>query len=373
MAEREEVALDDGSDDEKENENYDELETVRVKFNVEKCEGRSLYEYLPKFLNSLTQAELEERPMSIKEFQKYINRTHLEQTMQIGLRRMGLKEDRLFTVDDFQFGFPLGKGAFGTVYLARLKKTHFICALKMLHKSKVNEYSMAEQVKVETESGYKLHHPLILTMYDVFHDDKRFYFVLEYAPNGQLYRFLQKLGRFSDRLAATYIYQVCHALAYCHSKGVIHRDLKPENILLDCCGNLKLADFGWSAKIRAQELNSTACGTLDYLAPEIVSHNKYQYNIDNWCVGVLTYELLCGRAPFEGSDEETKKKISTVDYKCPKDYVTTHAEHFINNLLQKDPNMRMSLTACIEHKWLRLNAYKYLFGPYKCPVYITME
>ena len=62
---------------------------------------------------------------------------------------------------------------------------------------------MAEQVKIETESGFKLNHPLILTMYDVFHDEKRFYFMLEYAPHGQLYRFLQKVRRFTDRLAAT--------------------------------------------------------------------------------------------------------------------------------------------------------------------------
>jgi serine/threonine protein kinase len=73
----------------------------------------------------------------------------------------------------------------------------------MLHKSKINEYSMAEQVKIETESGFKLNHPLILTMYDVFHDEKRFYFILEFAPHGQLYRFLQKLRRFTDRLAAS--------------------------------------------------------------------------------------------------------------------------------------------------------------------------
>lgn len=80
----------------------------------------------------------------------------------------------------------------------------------MLHKSKINEYSMAEQVKIETESGFKLNHPLILTMYDVFHDEKRFYFMLEYAPHGQLYRFLQKLRRFSDRLAASVSHTLFH-------------------------------------------------------------------------------------------------------------------------------------------------------------------
>ncbi|CAF4042776.1 unnamed protein product, partial [Rotaria magnacalcarata] len=241
-------------------------------------------------------------------------------------------EDRLFTIDDFEFGRPLGKGAFGIVYLARLKKTKFICALKMLHKSKINEYSMAEQVKIETESGFKLNHPLILTMYDVFHDEKRFYFMLEYAPHGQLYRFLQKVRRFSDRLAASYIYQICHALEYCHSKSIIHRDLKPENILVDCCGNLKLADFGWSTKIRhADTMNTTACGTLDYLAPEIVGHKQYQYQVDNWCVGVLAFELLAGRAPFEGTDDETKSKIATINYKFP-DYFSQPARRFIDNL-----------------------------------------
>jgi len=243
----------------------------------------------------------------------------------------------------------------------------------MLHKSKINEYSMGEQVKVETESGYKLHHPLVLTMYDVFHDEKRFYFVLEYAPNGQLYRFLQKLGRFDDRLAATYIYQVCHALAYCHDKGVMHRDLKPENILLDCCGNLKLADFGWSAKVRHKDMmNSTACGTLDYLAPEIVAHKNYQSEIDNWCVGVLSFELLTGHAPFEGTDDETKRRILAIEFHHP-DYLRTDARDFISNLLLIDPKSRLSLAACIQHKWLRLNAYKYLFGPYKCPVYVTVD
>ncbi|CAF3417469.1 unnamed protein product [Rotaria sp. Silwood1] len=138
-------------------------------------------------------------------------------------------EDRLFIIDDFEFDRPLGKGAFGIVYV-------------MLHKNEINEYSMTEQVKIETESGFKLNHPLILTMYNVFHYEKRFYFMLEYAPHGQRYRFFAK----NYMVLQSYIYQICHALEYCHSKSIIHRGLKPENILVDCCGNLKLEDFGWS-------------------------------------------------------------------------------------------------------------------------------
>ncbi len=77
--------------------------------------------------------------------------------------------------------------------------------------------------------------------------------------------------------------------------------------------------------------NTTACGTLDYLAPEIVGHKQYQYQVDNWCVGVLAYELLAGRAPFEGTDDETKSKIANINYKFP-DYFSQPARRFIDNV-----------------------------------------
>lgn len=107
-----------------------------------------MYTYLPNWLNSLTDEQLRAPPMTPNVFQQYIRRSHLETTMANSVRKMALKyfllcvidrnvrlsfssEDRLFNVDDFEFGRPLGKGAFGIVYLARLKKTKFICALKV--------------------------------------------------------------------------------------------------------------------------------------------------------------------------------------------------------------------------------------------------
>ena len=77
--------------------------------------------------------------------------------------------------------------------------------------------------------------------------------------------------------------------------------------------------------------NTTACGTLDYLAPEIVGHKQYQYHVDNWCVGVLAYELLSGHAPFEGTDDETKVKIANINYTFP-DYFSSLARKFIDNV-----------------------------------------
>ena len=90
-----------------------------------------MYTYLPNWLNSLTDDQLRAPPMSANVFQQYIRQSHLEASMANSVRKMALNEDRLFTIDDFEFGRPLGKGAFGIVYLARLKKTKFICALKV--------------------------------------------------------------------------------------------------------------------------------------------------------------------------------------------------------------------------------------------------
>lgn len=126
---------------------YAEIEAVKVSFDVSQCHGDLLYTYLPNWLNSLTDEQLRAPPMSANVFQQYIRHSHLEATMANSVRKMALKwiesknqfrlifslfsEDRLFNVDDFEFGRPLGKGAFGIVYLARLKKTKFICALKV--------------------------------------------------------------------------------------------------------------------------------------------------------------------------------------------------------------------------------------------------
>ncbi|GKF47720.1 serine/threonine-protein kinase aurora-3, partial [Tanacetum coccineum] len=98
-----------------------------------------------------------------------------------------------------------------------------------------------------------------------------------------------------------YIASLTHALAYCHEKNVIHRDIKPENLLLDHEGRLKIADFGWS--VQSTNKRRTMCGTLDYLAPEMVENRPHDYAVDNWTLGVLCYEFLYGSPPFEADGQ----------------------------------------------------------------------
>lgn len=121
------------------------------------------------------------------------------------------------------------------------------------------------------------------------------------------------------------------ALLYLHRKHVIHRDIKPENLLLGTHGELKISDFGWSVHAPTSR-RSTFCGTLDYLAPEMVEGRDHSSHVDLWSLGVLCYEFLVGKPPFEVLDKDgpnsTYKKIASVDLSIP-DYVSNEAKDLI--------------------------------------------
>ena len=111
--------------------------------------------------------------------------------------------------------------------------------------------------------------------------------------------------------AAEYLKNVIEALSYIHDRSIAHRDIKPENIVLTTEGVAKLCDFGWSALVETSR--KTYCGTFDYAPPEILQHKQYDTSVDLWCIGVLTYEVLTGRVPFEGEKrKEVMEKILSV-------------------------------------------------------------
>ncbi|KAK6014411.1 hypothetical protein OSTOST_20204, partial [Ostertagia ostertagi] len=148
---------------------------------------------------------------------------------------------RMWGIDDFDIGRPLGKGKFGSVFLARYKPERVVVALKVLFKDQIKKHKVQHQVKREIEIQYHLRHPNILRLKGYFHDERRVYIILECADGGELYSRLKKKGRLEEPEAARYVRQLADALSYCHAKRVIHRDIKPENILLDGKGNVKVS------------------------------------------------------------------------------------------------------------------------------------
>ncbi|NXN19676.1 AURKA kinase, partial [Indicator maculatus] len=264
---------------------------------------------------------------------------------------------RQWSLDDFEIGRPLGKGKFGNVYLAREKQSKFILALKVLFKTQLEEAGVEHQLRREVEIQSHLRHPNILRLYGYFHDVTRVYLILEYAPRGEVYKELQKLTKFDERRTATYITELADALSYCHSKSVIHRDIKPENLLLGSNGELKIADFGWSVHAPSSR-RTTLCGTLDYLPPEMIEGRTHDENVDIWSLGVLCYEFLVGKPPFEAETyQETYRAISRVEFKFPP-FVTEGARDLISKLLKHNPLHRMPLKDVLLHPWITANSTK---------------
>ncbi|CAG8983556.1 hypothetical protein HYALB_00009876 [Hymenoscyphus albidus] len=146
-----------------------------------------------------------------------------------------------FHLGMFEIGRPLGKGKFGRVYLARERRSGFVCALKVLYKNEIRKGGVEKQVRREIEIQSHLKHPNILQLYGHFHDSRRIFLILEFAGKGELYKHLTRAGRFPEWKAAQYIAQMALALQHCHKKHVMHRDIKPENILVGIHGELKIA------------------------------------------------------------------------------------------------------------------------------------
>uniref|UniRef100_A0A674J9P8 non-specific serine/threonine protein kinase n=2 Tax=Emydidae TaxID=8476 RepID=A0A674J9P8_9SAUR len=248
---------------------------------------------------------------------------------------------------------------FGNVYLARERASRFIVALKVLFKSQMEKEGVEHQLRREIEIQSHLQHPNILRLYNYFHDKKRVYLILEYAPRGELYKELQKCRQFDEQKTATFMEELADALIYCHAKKVIHRDIKPENLLMGLKGELKIADFGWS--VHAPSLRRrTMCGTLDYLPPEMIEGKTHDEKVDLWCIGVLCYELLVGQPPFESSTHtETYRRITKVDLQFPP-FMSEGSRDLIAKLLRHNPAERLPLRAVLEHPWVKANSRRVL-------------
>ncbi|EUB61923.1 Serine/threonine-protein kinase 6 [Echinococcus granulosus] len=198
-------------------------------------------------------------------------------------------------------------------------------------------------------------HSNIIRLYGYFYDVKRVYAMLEYAPRGELSKDMQKFN-FTHARSATYIYQLAHALDYCHNRGVIHRDINPSNILLSVSGELKVGDFGCAVHSPGSR-RTAVWGTLSYLAPEMTSMDSmHDSKCDVWSLGVTAYEMLCRRVPFKkASEEETLLAIQNdkIDFSF---IDCEEAIRFLKRVLERNATARITAAEVIQDPWVRLHA-----------------
>jgi len=266
--------------------------------------------------------------------------------------------------DDYEVGHTLGSGHFSKVKLGTNRTTGEKVAIKIINKPTGNKIAM---LKAEVNILTKCDHPNIVKMYKCYETDKILYLVLELLTGGELFDTIIAKGHYSESDARRVTITLLDAIKYLHDQNVAHRDLKPENILLkekgDAAG-IKITDFGLS-KIFADDaagevIMKTACGTPGYVAPEVLGHESYTSQVDQWSIGVIVYILLCGFPPFYGdNDAQMFKRIKAGQYKFLAPYwdpISADAKDFVRNLLVVDPKKRMTAAEALNHKWLARTA-----------------
>eukprot|EP01120_Amphizonella_sp_Union-15-10_P015634 TRINITY_DN807_c0_g4_i1.p1 TRINITY_DN807_c0_g4~~TRINITY_DN807_c0_g4_i1.p1 ORF type:complete len:439 (-),score=89.98 TRINITY_DN807_c0_g4_i1:106-1422(-) len=257
----------------------------------------------------------------------------------------------------YTFGKVLGKGGFSVVKLATKKDDDHQFAVKIIDKEAgKDELSLMHR---EIDIMRKLKHNNIVQLYDVFDEPEHLFLVLEYVTGGELFEQIVSRGHYSEKDAANLIRQILDAVDYMHSNGVAHRDLKPENLL--CSGKdnseIKITDFGLSKSFSGEVTLQTACGTPDYVAPEVLLSKPYDCSVDIWSVGVITYILLCGFPPFYGKDnQEIFQKILSAKFDFPSpdwDDISEEAKNFIKDMLVLNPHDRPTAAECLAAPWIK--------------------
>jgi serine/threonine protein kinase len=204
--------------------------------------------------------------------------------------------------DDYVIGKELGRGRFSVVCECVNKVTGEHAAVKIIDKSTI-EPEEKGLLRTEIAVLKLVNHPNIIRMEGLYETKKHLYIVMEMLKGGELFERIVGRPRFSELEAAKLLRPLLESVAYLHDLGIVHRDLKPENIL---CGeeleDLKIADFGLSKMVLPKEKMDAACGTLSYVAPEVLTMQGYGKEADLWSVGVIMFLLLCGKLPFDGDD-----------------------------------------------------------------------
>jgi serine/threonine protein kinase len=258
-------------------------------------------------------------------------------------------------------GDELGQGAFSVVRLATNRETGKQFAVKIIKKDGLpheDEVALHEEVNILKS----LNHENIIRLYDFFDEAKFYYLVTELMDGGELFDRIVKKTYYNEKEARDLIRILLFAIKHLHDQDIVHRDLKPENLLLASQkddADIKLADFGFAARVEGYNSLKTQCGTPGYVAPEILKNETYGKAVDMWSIGVITYILLGGYPPFHDENQAMLfRKIKNAQYQFHPDYwdpVSSEAKDLITRLLKPNPLERLTVDEALSHEWLSLD------------------
>uniref|UniRef100_A0A8C7XZ81 non-specific serine/threonine protein kinase n=1 Tax=Oryzias sinensis TaxID=183150 RepID=A0A8C7XZ81_9TELE len=226
--------------------------------------------------------------------------------------------------------------------LVREKASGKYYAMKILKKEVIIAKDEVAHTLTESRVLKNTRHPFLTSLKYSFQTKDRLCFVMEYVNGGELFFHLSRERVFSEDRTRFYGAEIVSALNYLHSAKIVYRDLKLENLMLDKDGHIKITDFGLCKEgITDAATMKTFCGTPEYLAPEVLEDNDYGRAVDWWGLGVVTYEMMCGRLPFYNQDHEKLFELILMEeIKFPRT-LSADAKSLLSGLLIKDPNKRL--------------------------------
>jgi cell cycle protein kinase DBF2 len=353
-------------------------------------------EHRPQPTASSQEAEKEQYS---KDWKSYINaeRTNLRE------RRTKLQHG------DFQILTQVGQGGYGQVYLAQKKDTREVCALKVMSKKLLYKLDEIRHVLTERDILTTAKSDWLVRLLYAFQDDNSIYLAMEYVPGGDFRTLLNNTGVLHNRHARFYISEMFLCVDALHTLGYIHRDLKPENFLIDGTGHVKLTDFGLAAgflapakiesmRIRLEEVGNlpshanpfgvrptedrslkerrdgyrslrerdrnyakSIVGSPDYMAPEVLKGDEYDFTVDYWSLGCMLFEALAGYPPFAGAsvDEtwQNLKRWQSVlrkpEYEDPNYFLSRRTWDLITRLINIKSGRLQSIQQVKSHDYFR--------------------
>ncbi|XP_072450860.1 ribosomal protein S6 kinase alpha-6 isoform X2 [Chiloscyllium punctatum] len=238
----------------------------------------------------------------------------------------------------------LGQGSFGKVFLVRKAvgpDAGQLYAMKVLKKATLKVRDRV-RTKMERDILVEVNHPFIVKLHYAFQTEGKLYLILDFLRGGDVFTRLSKEVMFTEEDVKFYLAELALALDHLHSLGIVYRDLKPENILLDEGGHIKLTDFGLSKESVDQEKKAYSfCGTVEYMAPEVVNRRGHTQSADWWSFGVLMFEMLTGTLPFQGKDRnETMNMILKAKLGMPQ-FLSPEAQGLLRMLFKRNPGNRL--------------------------------
>ncbi|KAK7022280.1 kinase-like domain-containing protein [Favolaschia claudopus] len=260
----------------------------------------------------------------------------------------------------YSTGRLLGEGTYATIKEAFNVDTGETYACKIINKNLVEgrEYMVRNEIGILNRLSNG--HPNIVTLHDYFESSNNLYLCFDLCTGGDLFQRISSKGTYSEAAAAAVVRTIVDALQYIHASGIVHGDLKPENVLFhteDDDADIRIADFGLSRLVgeKARQL-TTKTGTHAYMAPETFGEEGHGKPVDIWAVGVITFYMLAGHAPFQrSSPREEEQAILARDVPFePEEWVnlSSAAREFVEACLVLDPLGRPTVDELLNHKWL---------------------